>query len=417
MDVTSSSNQSQVNGQCEHIDESGHLFFALAYSLVSVVGVVLNSLTLKVYFCSAQQQVSSIMMVYMRNLAACDFLLCLYLPLRIINYISSSVTFQLVYCNFAVLGLYLNMYASILFMGYIAANRYLKIIYPLGNHFLRTVQAARIISTVTWIFLLAPVISYVTLSLLTQEPLTAVPNRCESLHNAQVHVFYKIIHVYSTVTFLVVLVSLVFFYHSASRSVLQAQQRQLASSSCKKLRRSRMKILVLVSVFCVCFVPYHLVRLPYVFLQRQCSLSKVFYYLKELTVLLSVLNVCLDPFIYFMFCKAFRSQLTIHITKRRNEGQPRATNTFRVPLTGTKGPGPSPEEQPHTIIPPPPNFTLVTMQSDKYRCPSNHQTQALPSDRQKVKHDSSLQRTRLPSALHLVMFGLDAAARPWKPIP
>ena len=38
---------------------------------------------------------------------------------------------------------------------------------------------------------------------------------------------------------------------------------------------------------------------------------------------------------------------------------------FRVSFTGTKGPSPSPEKQPHTIIPPPPNFTLGTMKSDK----------------------------------------------------
>ncbi|MEQ2289421.1 hypothetical protein AMECASPLE_032821 [Ameca splendens] len=28
---------------------------------------------------------------------------------------------------------------------------------------------------------------------------------------------------------------------------------------------------------------------------------------------------------------------------------------FRVPFTGTKGPSPAPEKQPHSIIPPPPN--------------------------------------------------------------
>ena len=39
---------------------------------------------------------------------------------------------------------------------------------------------------------------------------------------------------------------------------------------------------------------------------------------------------------------------------------------FRVPFTGAKGPSPAPEKQSHTIIPPPPNFTLGTMQSDKY---------------------------------------------------
>ena len=107
--------------------------------------------------------------------------------------------------------------------------------------------------------------------------------------------------------------------------------------------------------------------------------------------------------------------------------------SFRVPLTGTKGPSPAPEQQPHTIIPPSPKFTFGTMQSDKYRCPGNRQTQTRPSDCQMEKHDSSLQRTRLHCsrvqwrralhhyirrcALHVVMDGLDAAARPWKPIP
>ncbi|XP_053176332.1 P2Y purinoceptor 14-like [Scomber japonicus] len=328
VEVTSVTNQTtddDVN-QCHQRDTKAHLFFMVVYTLVFVVGLVLNSLTLKVYFCSAQQQVSSIMMVYLKNLAVSDFLLCLYLPLRIIKYISSSVAFHVFYCNFAVFGLYLNMYASILFMGYIAANRYLKIIYPLGNHFLQTVQAARIISTVTWIFLLAQSISFVTLSLLTQEAPTAIPDSCESLHSSQVTMFNKIIHICSVVTFLVVLVSLIFFYHSASRSVLQAQQRQLASSSCKKLRRSRRKMLVLVSVFCVCFVPYYLVRLPYIFLPRHSSLSKVFYYLKELTVLLSVLNVCLDPFIYFFFSKAFRSQLS---RARAKQGELRAAESHQ----------------------------------------------------------------------------------------
>ena len=68
---------------------------------------------------------------------------------------------------------------------------------------------------------------------------------------------------------------------------------------------------------------------------------------------------------------------------------------FRVPLTGTKGPSPAPEKRPHTIIPPPPNFTLGTMQSVKYRSPGNRQTQTCSSDCQMEKRDSSLQRTRL----------------------
>ena len=106
---------------------------------------------------------------------------------------------------------------------------------------------------------------------------------------------------------------------------------------------------------------------------------------------------------------------------------------FRVPFTGTKGSSLAPEKQPHTIIPPLPNFTLGTMQSDKHCSPGNRQTQTHPSDCQMEKRDSSLQRTHIHCsrvqwwcalqncsqslALHLLMYGLDAGAGPWKPIP
>ena len=53
---------------------------------------------------------------------------------------------------------------------------------------------------------------------------------------------------------------------------------------------------------------------------------------------------------------------------------------FRVPSTGTKGPSPAPEKQPLIIIPPHPNITLGTMQSDKYRSLEKSQTQTHPSD-------------------------------------
>lgn len=154
---------------------------------------------------------------------------------------------------------------------------------------------------------------YITLSLVTQKPLQCVPSAvsCDALHSQQLSLFYKTIHSFSATVFLVVLVCLVFFYYSTSRRLSLAQQRQPASSGSKKLAKSRRNMLVLVSVFCVCFVPYHLIRLPYAFLRKRRSCSQVFFYLKELTILLSVFNVCLDPLIYFIFCKAFRAQLAL----------------------------------------------------------------------------------------------------------
>ncbi|XP_034091775.1 P2Y purinoceptor 14 [Gymnodraco acuticeps] len=329
--VSPSFNQSSGNEStaCDQVDTSARLFFLLGHSLVFLVGLLLNGFTLKVYFCTQQQ--SSSVTVYLKNLVAADFLISLCLPLRILNYSSTSVHIHLVYCKFGASAFYLNMYASILFMGYIAANRYLKIVHPLGTHILQTVRAAHIISTLTWLFLLATVITYATLSLLSQEPSSPVllSLSCDALHSQLLSTVYKVIHSCSVLVFLLVLVSLVFFYHSTSRRLSEAQKRQPASSSSKKLAKSRRNMLVLVSVFCVCFVPYHLVRLPYAFLRKRCSWSQTFFYLKEVTVLLSVLNVCLDPLIYFIFCKAFRAQLNLKRAFTLTQAPTRGENTDR----------------------------------------------------------------------------------------
>uniref|UniRef100_A0A3B4F6B6 G-protein coupled receptors family 1 profile domain-containing protein n=1 Tax=Pundamilia nyererei TaxID=303518 RepID=A0A3B4F6B6_9CICH len=273
------------------------------------VGLLLNGFIMKFYCCRAQQQTSSSLMVYLKNLTAADFLLCLSLPLRIAHYASSSPIVQELYCSFGASALYLNMYASIIFMGYIAANRYLKIAHPSGTHILQTVRTAHIISMVTWVFLLAASITYTILFFITKKPLTS-----NSI--------------------------------STSCRVLQAQQRQLASSGSEKLVKSRRNMLVLVSIFCVCFVPYHLVRLPYTFLWSSCSVGSVLYYLKEVATMVSVFNICLDPLVYFYLCKTFRAQVNLrkalrgkNIQQANQESESRKEQADIVTATTQSGSG------------------------------------------------------------------------------
>uniref|UniRef100_A0A3P9C7S2 G-protein coupled receptors family 1 profile domain-containing protein n=1 Tax=Maylandia zebra TaxID=106582 RepID=A0A3P9C7S2_9CICH len=235
-------------------------------------------------------------------LLSADFLLCVSLPMRVTDYASRSVIFRELYCSFGATSLYLNMYASIIFMGYIAADRYRTI----SN--LNCIRTANIVSVVTWICLLAPSVTYGIMFLITQKPLTSIPNHCALLFSASVSLMLKIMHTFSAIIFLLVSISMVFFYYSTSRRVLQAQQRQLASGS-EKLVKSRRNMLVLVSIFCVCFVPHHLVRVLFVFLLNSCSVDPVLYYLKEAATMVSVFNVCLDPLVYFFLCKTFWAQV------------------------------------------------------------------------------------------------------------
>ncbi|XP_037322101.1 P2Y purinoceptor 14-like [Pungitius pungitius] len=353
-DLEASSEFNHTNGSapsdCGRINKPARVFFLLVYTLVFLAGLLLNGFTLKVYYCRTgrQQRGSDIVTVYLKNLAAADFLVSLCLPVRIANYAAGSVSVRWVYCTFGASAFYLNMYASILFMGYIAANRYLKIVHPTGSHFLQTVRAAHSVAVATWLLLLAPVGVYVVLALLTEEQPASPPASpiCDMLHGVALRLLYKVVHSFSAALFLLVLVSLVFFYCGVSRRLAASQQRQPASSGSKKLAKSRRNLLVLVGVFCFCFVPYHLVRLPYAFLGgRCCCSSQVFFYLKELTVMVSILSVCLDPLIYFLFCKAFRAQLspgrrpssTQGATGERRSSDPRVNGGRRSSLaTSTK---------------------------------------------------------------------------------
>ncbi|XP_056329769.1 P2Y purinoceptor 14-like [Danio aesculapii] len=307
-------NMTIANISCEtmYTDVSTHPAFIFSYSLVFLISLVLNCITMRVYFCTSQRVQSSIT-VYMKNLAAADFFLFLCLPLRIANNAYYSMTIRNIYCSFGATAFYINMYASILFMDFIAANRYLKIVRPLETHTLQTVRTARHISVATWLSLLALCGIYLVLFLQTSWSYNQQDISCESMHSPQLSVFYKIIHCVSIVTFMFVLISMIVLYWKTLRKIQQAQLSTQTISSTQTFNKSKRNMLILMVVFCVCFVPYHVVRLPYMF-SSECSTVHAFNILKEVTILLGVLNVCFDPLIYFLFCKAFRAQL-----RRRND--------------------------------------------------------------------------------------------------
>ncbi|XP_035982799.1 P2Y purinoceptor 14-like [Fundulus heteroclitus] len=306
-DFNNSSVRDQNMTRCDPVEKESHPFLALGYSLLFLVGLTLNCFTLWFHCRGAHGQVSKNWMIYLKHLTAADFMLCLSLPLRIIHYTSTSLTIHMVYCSFGTTLMILNMNASVLFMGYIAANRYMKIFYSSGSHFLMTAKASHIISITTWVVLLTTTTPLI-IQMLTLTPCTSVQNTCYHLiHKLRKPEQIVISISVNTFIFLLVLCSLVFFYYSTSRRVQQIQQRQLASSNSKKLVKSRRNMLVLVSVFCFCFVPYHVIRIPAYLLGGRCSV--VWYYVKEVAVFISVFNICLDPLIYVFLCEDFRAQL------------------------------------------------------------------------------------------------------------
>ncbi|XP_051962977.1 P2Y purinoceptor 14-like [Xyrauchen texanus] len=298
-------------------------FFLCAYTLIFLASLVLNSITIHVYFCKST--IESSITVYLKNLAIADLFVCLCLVLRIVKYAYISVEIQRIYCNFGAPASYLNMYCSILFMGYIAVNRYLRIVKPLETYTLQTVRTTRYICIVTWAVLLCGVCVYIFVFVSSHSAAKNHPTHigfdCDIFHSDLLKQIYLVMHIVSFFMFLFVLGSLVLLYWWTIQRLQQAQRRMPALSGSTKLSKSKRNMLVLVTIFCVCFVPYHLVRLIYTFkpLHEDCTSAQTFYILKEMTVLLAVLNASLDPIIYFVFCKTFRAQLNLNKRCRQPE--------------------------------------------------------------------------------------------------
>ncbi|RXN22081.1 P2Y purinoceptor 14-like protein [Labeo rohita] len=293
--------------------------FIFAYSLLFLVSLVLNCITMRVYFCT-DQQVQSSVTVFMKNLVVADFFLCLCLPLRIAAYANNSEIMSNIYCSFGTTAFYINMYASIFFMDFIAANRYLMIVRPVETQALQTIRIAHYISAATWLCFLAMASIYLTLFL--QNFWGQMPDAftCESRHSSQLSVTYKVIHCVTFVGFVFVLVSLIVLYWKTHQKLRQVQISSQVSFRSQTFKRSKHNMLVLVVIFCVCFVPYHLVKLPYVFIKpllRDCTAAQPFYILTELTIVLAALNASLDPLMYFFFCKTFRAQFNLTTRSRQ----------------------------------------------------------------------------------------------------
>uniref|UniRef100_A0A3Q2CLA1 G-protein coupled receptors family 1 profile domain-containing protein n=1 Tax=Cyprinodon variegatus TaxID=28743 RepID=A0A3Q2CLA1_CYPVA len=287
MNGTNSALMNRTNS-CEPVNNLANTFFIVLYSVMFLV--ILNGFTLRVYFCVAQHRPSSSVTIYLKNLAASDFLISLCLPLRIMNFASNSTLIRQVYCNFGAAAFYLNMYASILFMGFIA------IVHPLGNHFFQKARAAYIISISTWGLLLAMTSSYVSQYL-----------KCISLKTDLGLHWHNLTVFLNTTLFLNTSAAVLFSSGLALKRFLRSRSDPKLSQDS---RRVVLSVTTMALAYMLSFVPYHVLRTPYTLTQndfiKNCNTRRQLFLGKESTLFLSLLHVCLDPLLFFNLDAPFR---------------------------------------------------------------------------------------------------------------
>ncbi|XP_021107034.1 G-protein coupled receptor 20 [Heterocephalus glaber] len=285
------------------------LALMVVHSVIFLVGLVLNGLALYVFCCRTQAKTPSV--IYTINLVVTDLLVGLSLPTRFVVFYSAQGCLR---CAFPhVLGYFLNMHCSILFLTCICVDRYLAIVQPDGSHRWRQPACARAVCACVWLAAGA-----VTLSVLG---VTTGGRPCCRVFVLTVLEFLLPLLVISVFTGRIMC--------ALSRPGLLRQGRQ------RRMRAMQLLLTVLV-IFFVCFTPFHARQVTVALWPSMPHHTSLVIY--HVAVTLSSLNSCMDPIVYCFVTSGF--QATVRGLFHRHRAQCEASGNMVGVHKSSKGPGP-----------------------------------------------------------------------------
>ncbi|XP_018515799.1 P2Y purinoceptor 4 [Lates calcarifer] len=307
-------NQSTVfitifNSSCRFNEEFKYILLPVSYSLVFVVGFVLNAAALWMFLKMRPWNPST---VYMFHLALSDFLYVLSLPTLIYYYANRSHwPFGVATCKIVRFLFYANLYCSILFLTCISVHRYLGICHPIKALTLVKSRHAHLVCGMVWAMVtmcLVPNLIFVTTSRRDNDTL------CHDTTSQQAfeeYVDYS--SVVMVLLFGVPFMVIVVCYCLMARALCRPRRGLSASPQSQASRQKSIKLIIVVLVvFAVSFVPFHITRTLYYtsrVLNLNCKFLNIVNFTYKITRPLASVNSCIDPILYFLAGDHYRSKM------------------------------------------------------------------------------------------------------------
>ncbi|NXJ80165.1 GP171 protein, partial [Trogon melanurus] len=277
--------------------------FTYFYYLIFLMGFIGSCFALWAFTQKGQTQ--KCMSIYLINLLTTDFLLTLALPVKIIVDLGvASWKLRIFHCQVTACFIYLNMYLSIIFLGFVSMDRCLQLTHSSKLYRIQEPGFAKVLSAVVWAMVLLITVPNMAI------PTNAIEERpgagCIEFKTKFGRDWHVLTNFICTAIFLnfsaVILIS--------NFLVVRQLYRNKYSESYANVRKALITILLITAGYLLCFVPYHIVRIPYTLSQgdatTSCSLKQALFKAKELTLLFALSNLCFDPLLYYHLSKSFR---------------------------------------------------------------------------------------------------------------
>uniref|UniRef100_A0A8C6IZU5 Uncharacterized protein n=1 Tax=Melopsittacus undulatus TaxID=13146 RepID=A0A8C6IZU5_MELUD len=315
--------ETENNSNCTSDNRISQVIFPLLYTVLFLVGITMNGLAMWVFFKISSK---SNFIIFLKNTVISDFLMILTFPFKILSD-AKLVSWVLrgFVCQVTQVVFYFTMYISILFLGLITIDRYQKAASPFRTSTSRSLLGAKILSTAIWISMFALSLPNMILTNKKQTPKNV--KKCALLKSEFGLVWHEIVNYICQLIFWINLAVIVVCYILISKELYKSYKRTRSTGKASK-KTVNLKVFIIITVFFICFVPFHFTRIPYTLSQTrdvfECSAQNTLFYLKESTLWLTSLNACLDPFIYFFLCKSFRKSLLDMLCKHAASSELRA---------------------------------------------------------------------------------------------
>ncbi|KAK2506714.1 hypothetical protein MC885_004151 [Smutsia gigantea] len=238
-----------------------------------------------------------------------DFLLTLALPVKIaVDLGVAPWKLRIFHCQVTACLIYINMYLSIIFLAFVSIDRCLQLTYSYKIYRIQEPGFAKMLSTVVWLMVLLIMVPNMVIPIkdVKEKPSVGCMEFKKEL-GRNWHLLTNFICIAIFLNFsAIILIS--------NCLVIQQLYRNKDNENYPNVKRALINILLVTTGYIVCFVPYHIVRIPYTLSQTEvitdCPTRISLFKAKEATLLLAVSNLCFDPILYYHLSKAFRLKVT-----------------------------------------------------------------------------------------------------------
>lgn len=332
-------NASKEQNACYVSERYKQVYLPITYTLIFILGLVLNGAVLWLSCC--QTKPWSCATIYLMNLMVADLLYLLSLPFLVVTYsVSDTWLFGEILCRLVRFLFYANLYSNILLLTCISVHRFLGVCHPLSSLPYRTRRHAWQAAAATWTLVVLQLLPTFVYSRTKYVNGRAICYDTTSPENFDRFFAYGVVLTFSGFLFpsLIILVC----YSLMVRS-LTSPVEALPETGYMARAKSIRTILLVCSLFTLCFVPYHIARFFYFVTRfrnsRDCELLSAASLAYKICRPLASMSSCLNPILYFLSRGNNRAQLLQKLRQNKVgehptgvvEGAPRVRQIWALP--------------------------------------------------------------------------------------